>query len=99
MRQPVGTTALLPQMSAVPNRRWFRSRPRFRSLGLLREGFTEAASALKGRKLIDDTRGEIRMLSVRGLKAASCSCYQIVKTVFDRAQGQRMAVQTGGRPR
>src|SRR5512140_555178 len=55
-------------------------------LGLRREGVTEAASALKERKLIDYTRGEIRILDVRGLKASSCSCYQIVKAVFDRAQ-------------
>jgi CRP-like cAMP-binding protein len=55
-------------------------------LGLRREGVTEAASALKQRKLIDYTRGEIRILDVRGLKASSCSCYQIVKSVFERAQ-------------
>lgn len=55
-------------------------------LGLRREGVTQAASALKRRKLISYTRGKIRILDVRGLKAASCSCYQIVKTVFDRAQ-------------
>ena len=56
-------------------------------LGLRREGVTEAASALKRRKVIDYTRGKIQILDVRGLKASSCSCYQIVKTVFDRAQG------------
>ena len=56
-------------------------------LGLRREGVTEAASALKRRKLISYNRGKIRILDVRGLKASSCSCYQIVKTVFDRAQG------------
>ena len=56
-------------------------------LGLRREGVTEAASALKDRELIDYSRGEIRILNVRGLKASSCSCYQTVKTVFDRAQG------------
>ncbi len=55
-------------------------------LGLRRVGVTEAASALKRRKLISYTRGKIRILDVRGLKATSCSCYQIVKTVFDRAQ-------------
>ncbi|MEO8847247.1 MAG: Crp/Fnr family transcriptional regulator [Casimicrobiaceae bacterium] len=55
-------------------------------LGLRREGVTEAASALKERKLIDYTRGKIRILDVKRLKAASCSCYQIVKAVFDRAQ-------------
>lgn len=56
-------------------------------LGLRREGVTEAASALKRRKLILYTRGKIEILDVRGLKASACSCYQIVKTVFDRAQG------------
>ena len=56
-------------------------------LGLRREGVTEAASELKRRKLISYTRGKIQILDVRGLKDASCSCYQIVKTVFDRAQG------------
>jgi CRP-like cAMP-binding protein len=55
-------------------------------LGLRREGVTEAATALKQRKLINYTRGKIQILDVRGLKASSCSCYQIVKAVFDRAQ-------------
>lgn len=55
-------------------------------LGMRRVGVTEAASALKRRKLISYTRGKIQILNVRGLKASSCSCYQIVKTVFDRAQ-------------
>lgn len=55
-------------------------------LGLRREGVTEAASALKRRKLISYTRGKIQILDVRGLKKSSCSCYQTVKTVFDRAQ-------------
>ena len=56
-------------------------------LGVRREGVTEAASALKRRKLISYNRGKIRILDVRGLKASSYSCYQIVKTVFDHAQG------------
>lgn len=55
-------------------------------LGLRREGVTEAASALKRRKLIDYSRGRIKILDVRALKKSSCSCYQVVKTVFDRAQ-------------
>lgn len=55
-------------------------------LGLRRVGITEAASALKRRKLIVYARGKIQILNVAGLKASSCSCYQIVKTVFDRAQ-------------
>ena len=55
-------------------------------LGMRREGVTEAASALKDRKLIDYRRGEVRILNVHGLKAASCSCYEIVQTAFKRVQ-------------
>jgi CRP-like cAMP-binding protein len=55
-------------------------------LGLRRVGVTEAASALKVRKLIDYTRGKLKILDVAGLRLASCSCYQIVNAVFARAQ-------------
>lgn len=55
-------------------------------LGLRREGVTEAASKLKQRKLINYSRGKIQILDIRGLKKSSCSCYQTVKTVFDRVQ-------------
>jgi CRP-like cAMP-binding protein len=56
-------------------------------LGVRREGVSEAASALKQRGLIDYSRGKIRIVDAKGLKASSCVCYQIVKTVYDRAQG------------
>lgn len=55
-------------------------------LGLRREGVTEAASALKQRGLIDYRRGKIQILDVKGLKAAACSCYRIIKTVYERVQ-------------
>jgi CRP-like cAMP-binding protein len=55
-------------------------------LGLRRVGVTEAASALRQRKLINYQRGRIQLLDVKRLKASSCSCYQIVKSVFERAQ-------------
>ena len=55
-------------------------------LGLRREGITEAASTLKRRKLITYARGNIRIVNTEGLEAASCSCYQTVKSVYDRAQ-------------
>ena len=57
-------------------------------LGLRRVGVTEAASALKSRKLIDYTRGRLKILDLVGLRQASCSCYQIVNAVFARAQSQ-----------
>ena len=56
-------------------------------LGMRREGVTEAASALKRRKLIDYRRGEIQILNLKGLKATSCTCYQIVQTAFAQVQG------------
>ena len=55
-------------------------------LGLRREGVTEAASAFKRRKLIQYQRGKIQILDLKGLRAASCSCYQIVQTAFKRVQ-------------
>jgi CRP-like cAMP-binding protein len=55
-------------------------------LGVRRVGVTQAASALKRRNLISYQRGKIQILDAKRLKAASCSCYQIVKTVFERAQ-------------
>lgn len=54
-------------------------------LGLRREGVTEAASALKRRKLIAYSRGKIQILDAKGLTASSCSCYQIVNSVYKHA--------------
>ena len=58
-------------------------------LGLRRVGVTEAASTLKRRKLIDYQRGKLKIIDKARLKRASCNCYQIVNTVFARAQSQR----------
>jgi CRP-like cAMP-binding protein len=55
-------------------------------LGLRREGVTEAATALKRRGLIDYRRGKIQILDARGLKASACSCYQVIRTVYERIQ-------------
>jgi len=55
-------------------------------LGLRREGVTEAATALKQRGLIDYRRGKIQILDARGLRASACSCYQVIRTVYERIQ-------------
>ena len=55
-------------------------------LGTRRGGVTEAASDLKQRKLIGYTRGNVQILDANGLEAAACSCYEIVRKVFERAQ-------------
>ncbi len=55
-------------------------------LGVQRVGVTNAATALRKRKLIDYSRGNITILDRKGLNAASCGCYRIVKNLFDGAQ-------------
>lgn len=56
-------------------------------LGLRRAGVTEAANTLRSRRLIDYSRGRLRVRDAAGLARASCSCYSIINAVFKRAQG------------
>jgi hypothetical protein len=55
-------------------------------LGLRRVGIIKAARALQGRKLISYSRGDITILDRRGLEAAACECYEVVKDMHAGAQ-------------
>ena len=56
-------------------------------LGVRRVSVTNAASALQKRKLLSYSRGNIKVLDRSGLEAASCSCYQEDRNVYERVLG------------
>jgi CRP-like cAMP-binding protein len=51
-------------------------------IGVRRVGVTTAAASLAKRNLISYSRGNIRILNSKGLQAASCECYGIVKLMY-----------------
>lgn len=61
-----------------------------RMLGVRRSGVTMAAGDLEKLKLIQCSRGKIRILDRKRLGASSCACYRIIKRMFRKAR-MRMA--------
>jgi len=56
-------------------------------LGVRRVGVTKAAGSLQKRKLIDYSRGVIKILDHGGLRAAACGCYLADKRTYKRILG------------
>jgi CRP-like cAMP-binding protein len=55
-----------------------------RMLGVRRAGVSVSANSLKQNGLIDFHRGNIQIVDRRGLEAAACECYQIVKEEYEQ---------------
>jgi CRP-like cAMP-binding protein len=54
------------------------------TLGVRREGVTQAAIALRGRNAIRYSRGNLEILDVQRLEAAACACYASAKDTYAR---------------
>lgn len=54
-------------------------------LGVRREGVTLAAGALQKQQLISYSRGHLQILDRAGLRAASCTCYGVIKEEYDNS--------------
>ncbi|SNS92950.1 cAMP-binding domain of CRP or a regulatory subunit of cAMP-dependent protein kinases [Granulicella rosea] len=57
-------------------------------LGTRRSTVTVAAGKLQRRKLIDYTRGKVRIADRPALEGAACECYGIVRGAYDRMIGR-----------
>jgi CRP-like cAMP-binding protein len=61
-------------------------------LGTRRTTVTAAAQELQRKGLIDYSRGNIRVLDVRGLEHAACECYEVVQRLYSNFYGAATAM-------
>ena len=54
------------------------------TLGVRREGITEAAHKLQSAGLIAYRRGRITVIDRSGIEACCCECYGVVRREYDR---------------
>jgi len=57
------------------------------TLGVRREGITEAARKLHNAGLINYRRGRITVIDRIGVEAYCCECYGVVRSEYDRLPG------------
>jgi len=55
-----------------------------KTMGVRREGISEAAKRLQRSGMIDYSRGSIQVLDRLGLGRSTCECYSIIKREYDR---------------
>jgi hypothetical protein len=67
-------------------------------LGVQRPTVSTVAGALQQAGLIRYTHGRVTVRDRRGLEAASCECYGIVRAHFDRFRDPGRRPLHGGRP-
>jgi hypothetical protein len=48
-------------------------------LGTDRSSVTEAAGVLQRKRVIEYTRGSVRVINRKGLERSSCECYQLIR--------------------
>ena len=56
-------------------------------LGVRRASVTEAATKLQGEGLIRYVRGFVEIVDRKGLEAATCECYHVIRREYDRLFG------------